>query len=85
MELFKLPQHVDFSVDFVIIFNTATTFFNKHTFFRFLISQNHSTYTTSSLPTITVPALNPHFITGFVDAEGSFMIKIGKNSKRQTG
>jgi hypothetical protein len=30
-------------------------------------------------------ALNPQFITGFLDAEGCFMIKIGQNSKLRTG
>lgn len=37
-------------------------------------------YSTSSTPTI-----NPWFITGFVDGEGSFMVQIVKNNKLKLG
>lgn len=40
---------------------------------------------TSSLPAITESALNPQFITGFVDAEGCFYVGIHKVPKATTG
>jgi hypothetical protein len=50
-----------------------------------LIPGNIRMFTTTSLPTSTVPALLPCYITGFTDGEGSFGIYLQKTSKYQIG
>lgn len=44
-------------------------------------------FTTTSLPTSnnSLKKLNPNFVTGFVDAEGCFIIGVSRNSKLSTG
>jgi hypothetical protein len=39
----------------------------------------------ASFHTSTIASLNPWFITGFSDAESSFMISITKRERNQTG
>jgi hypothetical protein len=39
----------------------------------------------SSQNMISQSTFNPWFITGFIDAEGSFMIQVRKNSKYRIG
>lgn len=40
---------------------------------------------TRNISTSSVPTINPWFISGFVDGEGSFMVQIVKNNKLKTG
>jgi len=42
-------------------------------------------YSTLTNQSIAPPKLNPHFITGFTDAEGSFLILINKKKLSKIG
>lgn len=59
------------SVTYIYIISDVTTMMNNNNFLRY-----------SSL---SVPVLNPAFITGLADGEGSFGIFLQKTPKIQTG
>ena len=54
--------------------NPSNQFFNKRSYFFIALK-----------PSVSKSSFNPWFITGLIDAEGSFMVRIRKNSKYRTG
>jgi hypothetical protein len=75
----KLPAYVDLPV-FRQALNSRPTKGES-----ILFSVNSRTYTTPSYQTCSVSSLHPYFLTGFVDAEGCYMLIIRKNQKCLTG
>ena len=55
----------------------SNQFFNKRSYSSFALFEG--------LPVGSKYSFNPWFITGLIDAEGSFMVRIRKNSKYRTG
>jgi hypothetical protein len=50
-----------------------------------LPAHSHSISNDIEIGNNTIGELNPYFITGFSDAESSFIIGLAKDSKRKTG
>lgn len=62
--------------------NTCCNFSIKHPILYFSI---YRSYSTSVHKSYNNQILNPNWVTGFIDAEGCFMVNVRKNPKTKTG
>lgn len=59
--------------------------FNNRDLILKVTKKQKGVYIRESLDREHKTTLNPYFVTGFTDAEGSFIIRVNKNSSYKTG
>lgn len=69
----------------VKVHSNQIKFFRSYSTYSSCFPQSKIKLRSRSFSTLKSPLLDPNFITGFIDAEGSFVISIQKEPKNKTG